>query len=74
MTLILISARPKIANYTRGGATNMDIQLLNMNQTDEGASLYSSAPCEFAMSDANAFWLHAPIFGTKRRSRWKRPD
>lgn len=52
----------------------MDIQLLNMNQTDEGASLYSSAPCEFAMSDANAFWLHAPIFGTKRRSRWKRPD
>ena len=79
----------------------MNIQLLNLNQTNDAASL-----CVSLMSDArtsvesctshtetgamatycaahatnagvtgtNGFWLNAPIFGTKRHSRWKRPD
>ena len=52
----------------------MNIQMLNLNQTNVDASLYSYSTCEFAMSGANDFWLHAPIFATKHRSRWKRPD
>lgn len=34
------------------------------------AAAYSSANA----TGTNGFWLHAPIFGTKRHSRWKRPD
>ncbi len=43
-------------------------------KTRATATYYNANATNARATGTNGFWLHAPIFGTKHHSRWKRPD